>query len=151
MQITGSGYGLEGKISHAAGTTETIDAAILPYVIASDAKLVDGKVVGRPDRRARCSCWPTRPGSHIDATREQLPRLATLPFDPTYKLMATFNQAKDAAGRRRRALLRQGRGAGGDVAGVDRPVERHQRPVGRRAQASGPSKTSSAWARPVCG
>ena len=35
---------------------------------------------------------------YIDATREQLPRLATLPFDPGYKLMATFNQAKDAAG-----------------------------------------------------
>src|SRR5262249_48514406 len=35
----------------------------------------------------------------IDATREELPRLATLPFDPTYKLMATFNSATDAAGR----------------------------------------------------
>ena len=35
---------------------------------------------------------------YIDATREQLPRLATLPFDPSYKLMATFNQAKDAVG-----------------------------------------------------
>ena len=35
---------------------------------------------------------------YIDETREQLPRLATLPFDPSYKLMATFNQAKDAAG-----------------------------------------------------
>ena len=29
-EITGSGYGLEGKINHAAGTTETIDDAILP-------------------------------------------------------------------------------------------------------------------------
>ena len=38
------------------------------------------------------------PGVSIDATREELPRLATLPFDPTYKLMATFNQAKDASG-----------------------------------------------------
>ena len=38
-------------------------------------------------------------GLDIDGTREQLPRLATLPFDPTYKLMATFNQAKDASGR----------------------------------------------------
>ena len=37
-------------------------------------------------------------GLDIDATREELPRLATLPFDPTYKLMATFNSTKDAAG-----------------------------------------------------
>ncbi len=51
-EITGTGYGLEGKISHAAGTTDTIDAAILPYVIASDAKLVDGKVVGDPTEGA---------------------------------------------------------------------------------------------------
>ena len=38
-------------------------------------------------------------GMDIDETREKLPRLATLPFDPTYKLMATFNSATDAAGR----------------------------------------------------
>src|SRR5262249_36927137 len=37
-------------------------------------------------------------GLNIDATREELPRLATLPFDPTYKLMATFNQARCADG-----------------------------------------------------
>ena len=39
-------------------------------------------------------------GLDIDATRERLPRLATLPFDPTYKLMATFNAATDATGGR---------------------------------------------------
>jgi P-type Ca2+ transporter type 2C len=38
-------------------------------------------------------------GIDIDETRERLPRLATLPFDPTYKLMATFNSATDADGR----------------------------------------------------
>ena len=72
-------------------------------------------------------------GLDIDATREQLPRLATLPFDPTYKLMATFNSATDAAGPAGRPVLRQGRGAGGDGAGGHRPVRRHQHPVGRRA------------------
>ena len=30
--ITGTGYGLEGKISHPAGKTDTLDDAILPYV-----------------------------------------------------------------------------------------------------------------------
>ncbi len=38
-------------------------------------------------------------GLDIEGTRERLPRLATLPFDPAYKLMATFNSATDAAGR----------------------------------------------------
>jgi P-type Ca2+ transporter type 2C len=95
--ITGIGYGLEGTVSHPAGKTDTIEAAILPYVVASDAKLVDGKVVGDPTEGALL-VLAHKAGVYIDGTREQLPRLATLPFDPGYKLMATFNQAKDAAG-----------------------------------------------------
>ena len=37
-------------------------------------------------------------GLDIEETRERLPRLATLPFDPACKLMASFNSATDAAG-----------------------------------------------------
>ena len=95
--ISGTGYSLDGKIHHPAGKTDTIDAAILPYVVASDATLVDGKVVGDPTEGALL-VLAHKAGLFIDATREQLPRLATLPFDPSYKLMATFNQAKDASG-----------------------------------------------------
>ena len=95
--ISGTGYGLEGKVHHAAGTSSTIEDAILPYLIASDAKLVDGKVVGDPTEGALLVLGH-KAGLDIDATREQLPRLATLPFDPTYKLMATFNSTKDANG-----------------------------------------------------
>jgi Ca2+-transporting ATPase len=95
--ITGTGYSLDGKISHPAGKTDTIDSAVLPYVVASDAKLVGGKVVGDPTEGALL-VLAHKAGVYIDATREELPRLATLPFDPSYKLMATFNQAKDAAG-----------------------------------------------------
>jgi P-type Ca2+ transporter type 2C len=95
--ISGTGYSLEGKVSHPAGKTDTIDAAILPYVVASDTRLVDGKVVGDPTEGALL-VLAHKAGLYIDATREQVPRLATLPFDPSYKLMATFNQAQDAAG-----------------------------------------------------
>jgi Ca2+-transporting ATPase len=96
--ISGTGYGLEGKVHHAAGSSDSIEAAILPYVVASDAQLVDGKVVGDPTEGALLVLGH-KAGLDIDATRERLPRLATLPFDPTYKLMATFNSAVDASGR----------------------------------------------------
>ncbi len=96
--ISGSGYSLEGKVSHPAGTTDTIDGAILPFVVANDAKLQDGAVVGDPTEGALL-VLAHKAGLHIDATREGLPRLATLPFDPDYKLMASFNDAKDASGK----------------------------------------------------
>jgi len=96
--ISGIGYGLDGEILHPAGDTARIDDAILPYLLASDAKLVDGKVVGDPTEGALLVLGH-KAGMDVDATRAELPRLATLPFDPTYKLMATFHTATDAAGR----------------------------------------------------
>ncbi|MFD8882863.1 cation-translocating P-type ATPase [Streptomyces erythrochromogenes] len=96
--VSGTGYGLEGRIHHAAGSSAGIEDAILPYVVASDAKLVDGAVVGDPTEGALL-VLAHKAGLDVDATRESLPRLATLPFDPGYKLMATFNAARDASGR----------------------------------------------------
>jgi Ca2+-transporting ATPase len=96
--ISGIGYGLEGSVHRAAGSSDTLEPAVLPYVVASDARLVDGKVVGDPTEGALLVLG-YKAGLDIDATRARLPRLATLPFDPTYKLMATFNSTTDAAGR----------------------------------------------------
>ena len=96
--ISGSGYELQGGIHHAAGSSDTIDGAILPYVVASDAALVDGKVVGDPTEGALL-VLAHKAGLDIDTTRDRFPRLATLPFDPTYKLMAAFTKASDASGR----------------------------------------------------
>ncbi|WP_055532628.1 cation-translocating P-type ATPase [Streptomyces graminilatus] len=99
--VSGTGYGLTGKIHHAAGAPDSsarIEDAILPYVVASDATLVDGEVVGDPTEGALL-VLAHKAGLDIDATREGLPRLATLPFDPDYKLMATFNEAVDATGQ----------------------------------------------------
>ncbi|MFE9480043.1 cation-translocating P-type ATPase [Streptomyces spororaveus] len=96
--VSGTGYGLEGKVHHAAGSTAEIEDAILPYVVASDAKLVGGAVVGDPTEGALL-VLAHKAGLDTDATRDALPRLATLPFDPEYKLMATFHSAVDASGR----------------------------------------------------
>ena len=96
--ISGIGYGLDGQVHHAAGAAADIEDSILPYLMASDAKLVNGKVVGDPTEGALLVLG-YKAAVDIDETRERLPRLATLPFDPTYKLMATFHEATDAAGR----------------------------------------------------
>ena len=96
--ISGSGYELEGSVHHAAGSSDTIEDAILPYLIASDATLVDGKVVGDPTEGALL-VLAHKAGLDIAATRERHARLATLPFDPTYKLMAAFTRANGDTGR----------------------------------------------------
>jgi Ca2+-transporting ATPase len=95
--ITGSGYGLEGRVEHPVGTTDTIEDAIVPFLVANDALLVDGEVVGDPTEGALLVLG-AKAGIDIEGTREELPRLATLPFDPTYKLMATFHRV-DVDGR----------------------------------------------------
>ncbi len=97
--VSGIGYGLEGKVLHAAGSSASIEGAILPYLVASDAKLVDGKVVGDPTEGALLVLG-AKAGLDTEATRAKFPRLATLPFDPTYKLMATFNSTTAADGRK---------------------------------------------------
>ncbi|MFD8749942.1 cation-translocating P-type ATPase [Kitasatospora sp. NPDC059577] len=96
--VSGTGYRLDGRIHHAVGSAASIEEAVLPYLVANDAKLVDGEVVGDPTEGALLVLGH-KAGLDIEATRERFPRLATLPFDPTYKLMATFNEAKDADGR----------------------------------------------------
>ena len=96
--ITGIGYGLDGKVQHAAGAVghhRGRDPALSDRQ-RRQARRRQGR--RRPDR-GRAARAGHKAGLDIDATRERLPRLATLPFDPTYKLMATFNSAD----RRRRA------------------------------------------------
>ena len=96
--VTGIGYSLDGQVQHPAGTSLSIDDAILPYIITNDAKLEDGKVVGDPTEGALLVLGH-KAGLDIDASRARFPRLTTLPFDPVYKLMAAFCSTTDATGK----------------------------------------------------
>jgi Ca2+-transporting ATPase len=96
--ITGMGYGFEGEVEHAVGNTNTIEEAILPFLVANDARLVDGKVVGDPTEGALLVLGH-KARLDVEGTQAAYPRLATLPFDPTYKLMAVFATAQDASGK----------------------------------------------------
>jgi Ca2+-transporting ATPase len=96
--VTGSGYELDGRLQHAAGSSESADQAIAPFVLANDARLLHGEVVGDPTEGALL-VLAHKAGLDVEESRARLPRLATLPFDPTYKLMATFHTAADESGR----------------------------------------------------
>lgn len=122
--VTGVGYGLQGTLTHAAGTTPSIDDAILPYVIASDATLVDGTVVGDPTEGALL-VLAHKAQLDIEASRAKLARIATLPFDPTYKIMAAFTRTTDENGAQVVRAFIKGAGpamldrAGAAVAGAE--------------------------------
>ena len=93
--VSGTGHGVEGRVHHARPVRRRRSSTRCSrYVVASDAQLVDDQVVGDPTEGALVVPGH-KAGLDIDASRERLPRLATLPFDPTYKLMATFHSATD--------------------------------------------------------
>lgn len=98
-KVTGQGYDLDGYIEHIAGRdVADLDSVLLPMVLCSDATVHDGKCVGDPDEAALV-VLAAKQGIGAEATREYYPRIATLPFDSQYKLMATFHEMEGADGR----------------------------------------------------
>ncbi len=96
--ISGSGYGTDGKITHVAGLPATdLEPYLLPMALASDAVAKDGALVGDPTEGALV-VLAAKGGIDATTTREEFPRVATLPFDAAYKLMATFHRMTDEDG-----------------------------------------------------
>ncbi len=97
--VSGTGYGTDGKIERTAGASDVpLDAFLLPGILASDAVVKDGDLIGDPTEGALVVLGE-KGGVSATATRETYPRVATLPFDAAYKMMATFHRMKDEAGR----------------------------------------------------
>jgi len=96
--ITGSGYGTEGDIKRIGGLPSAdLEPFLLPMALASDAVAKDGALVGDPTEGALV-VLAAKGGIDATTTREQFPRVATLPFDAAYKLMATFHRMTDETG-----------------------------------------------------
>ncbi len=96
--ISGTGYGIEGIIERVGGDTDVpLDAFLLPCVLAADAVVKDGGLIGDPTEGALV-VLAEKGGVSAIATREAYPRVATLPFDAAYKMMATFHAMKDERG-----------------------------------------------------
>jgi Ca2+-transporting ATPase len=97
--ISGDGYSTTGQITHAGGQPDVpLEQYLLPMALCADAEVRDGSLVGDPTEGALV-VLAAKGGVDPALTREQYPRVATLPFDAAYKMMATFHRMKDGAGR----------------------------------------------------
>src|SRR4051812_1701644 len=97
--VSGTGYSPEGQIKHVYGEPEVpLEQFMLPLVLACDAVLTPtGEMIGDPTEGALVVLGE-KGGLDIDTTRGRYPRVAELPFDTAYKLMATFHRMPDEAG-----------------------------------------------------
>src|SRR6478609_5678045 len=97
--IEGTGYSTSGQITRVAGETVVpLDQFLLPMVLASDAVINDGELIGDPTEGALVAL-AAKGGVDAGSTRAAYPRIAELPFDAAYKLMATFHRMTDDSGR----------------------------------------------------
>jgi Ca2+-transporting ATPase len=97
--ISGDGYSTTGQITHAGGQPDVpLEQYLLPMALCADAEVRDGGLVGDPTEGALV-VLAAKGGVDPALTRERYPRVATLPFDAAYKMMATFHAMKDEAGR----------------------------------------------------
>jgi P-type Ca2+ transporter type 2C len=97
--ISGEGYSTEGQITSVGGQGDVpLDEIMLPMALCADAEIQDGGLVGDPTEGALV-VLAAKGGVDPKLTREAYPRVATLPFDAAYKLMATFHRMKDASGK----------------------------------------------------
>src|SRR6266550_3244874 len=97
--VSGTGYSTEGAIKHVAGQPDVaLEQFLLPMLLASDAVVTEGELIGDPTEGALI-VLAEKGGLDAAGTRETYPRVAELPFDAAYKLMATFHRMEDENGR----------------------------------------------------
>jgi Ca2+-transporting ATPase len=97
--VEGTGYSTAGRINRVGGQTDIpLDEFLVPMVLASDAVVRDGELIGDPTEGALV-VLAAKGGIDAVSTRERYPRIAELPFDAAYKLMATFHKMTGASGK----------------------------------------------------
>ncbi|MFI5909954.1 cation-translocating P-type ATPase [Dactylosporangium sp. NPDC051541] len=97
--VTGTGYTADGDIRRIAGDPAVHpEQLLLPFALCGDAVVSGGRLVGDPTEGALV-VLAEKGGLDVAATRERYPRIAEIPFDAAYKLMATYHRMTDEAGR----------------------------------------------------
>ncbi|MGH2476310.1 MAG: cation-translocating P-type ATPase, partial [Candidatus Limnocylindrales bacterium] len=99
FSVDGEGYATTGRILRVAGTSDVaFEPFVLPMALANDAVIRDGACIGDPTEGALV-VLAEKAGLDVEETRRTYPRVAEVPFDAEYKLMATFHEMEDR-GRR---------------------------------------------------
>jgi Ca2+-transporting ATPase len=99
FSVDGEGYSTTGRILRVAGTSDIpFEPFVLPMALANDAVIRDGACIGDPTEGALV-VLAAKGGLDVEETRRTYPRVAEVPFDAEYKLMATFHEM-EARGRR---------------------------------------------------
>ena len=90
--VDGEGYSTTGRILRVAGSSDIdIEPFALPMALANDAVIRDGACIGDPTEGALV-VLAAKSGLDVEETRRTYPRVAEVPFDAEYKLMATFHE-----------------------------------------------------------
>jgi P-type Ca2+ transporter type 2C len=92
-EVDGEGYSWAGQVRGVAGAAPgDFDAVAYVSALANDAAVSrTGEVVGDPTEAALV-VLAEKLGISVEETRRAYPRLATVPFDSTYKFMATAHR-----------------------------------------------------------
>ena len=150
--VEGKGYSTHGRINRVAGQAEIpLDQFLMPMVLASDAVLSDGELIGDPTEGALV-VLAAKGGIDAVLTRQVHPRIAELPFDAEYKLMATFHKMTDESGK---AVIRCFvKGAPDQLlarAATVLDAERRPGSARRPSPASGTWPITTGWRKRACG
>ncbi|WP_116949101.1 cation-translocating P-type ATPase [Jiangella endophytica] len=106
FDVDGEGYSTQGRIMRVAGSGDgSLEPFLLPMALANDAVIRDGACIGDPTEGALV-VLAEKGGLDVEETRRTVPRLAEVPFDAEYKLMATFHELQEDGRRIVRCLVK---------------------------------------------
>ncbi|RIQ36951.1 cation-translocating P-type ATPase [Jiangella rhizosphaerae] len=106
FDVDGEGYSTQGRIMRVAGSGDSpLEPFLLPMALANDAVIRDGACIGDPTEGALV-VLAEKGGLDVEETRRTYPRLAEVPFDAEYKLMATFHELREDGRRVVRCLVK---------------------------------------------
>lgn len=94
FSVSGEGYQAQGEISGIAGEQTALRPLLQPMALCNESRVRDGVLIGDPTEGA---LWvlAQKGGLDPEQCQQTQPRLAEIPFDSTYKFMATFHHAGD--------------------------------------------------------